>query len=599
MEMYFLKMYDKNRNIICDAKMYFFFSGNKNGLGSTVKVLPGSIMNNQSSGSKTYLSDCGKAIEKLLKSGAIKEREEKFEFIKEYKFNSPSQAAAILKGNDCSDSWLRIINTNGESLDKIYRNNYYIKNRLDKIKNFDEKLKVIVSTLSNMKYEYKTENYSSFIKNTNAIIMNILDYVLELNSFKIKDLSFEEKIKSIKEVDYYFGENLELLINQRTKYTAEGKTLEVDYVFWVIMKYFNEYFVNKKSIKAIIDVYIIANTNKRKVDHILPSGHSLNFGSNSLSILGKNIDSQSYNLKEDIAVYSLDNGISTKFSDISIIDLMIEIKKLKNIVITGISELDKRNEARTERVIDEFYSVKADLMNILDSASQVKQIGLSENESVVAIYELIDDLDADLAEEGNAQLRWVKDIGKLDDKSIRFLIIAEKINEFIDEQDFEDKSLPVLQYCRVLENEMFLKIFDEFFKQMKHLTTIDRLNVMDITHLNEKYDKIIKELKLYCIHDTIKPKIELGSMVFYLTQFKKDMRNRSILNKHFNDFFLSNFDKDLISNESLYELRVIARDYRNKAAHTEEISCEFGAKAIEDIKNAINRMLFATKGGDA
>ena len=200
------------------------------------------------------------------------------------------------------------------------------------------------------------------------------------------------------------------------------------------------------------------------------------------------------------------------------------------------------------------------------SIYEIKANSTSENEKVenlsAVLLKLVSKNEIHLA----TQRLLIKEnrLKYLDDQTIRFLASAEHISSKLDEDYSLDWSPVVIGLCKSFENELVLKIIRPF-----------KFACQSIDIENDKSDKDIGRVAKYIdSNDSKDPEIGTFGHFLQTALNSKQRRETSNLIKAFYDFLsrypYSNWILDNLG--LLNSIQLISKNFRNKAAHLDELT---------------------------
>lgn len=301
-----------------------------------------------------------------------------------------------------------------------------------------------------------------------------------------------------------------------------------------------------------------------KSNRILP--YNEGGGENGTLIITKDNPNGSISAKEisDIIEEIFEVKSTEKTFD-EINELTKEIFELRNTVLSFISGVEqkfkdlKASNVESEDKISEIYK-------LLDESSRKSNLQSSFNDAKDAIF---------LFE-------------KLEDKSKTFLSSSFFLKEQLIKSNAKDFSPFILQFCRVFENELLNKLFLTFYAPLRKILE-NEPDFLDKELNNSKSSLFAKSLKKKSEDFT------LGTMAFILEFIKsengKTFKSSELLQK-FREHAITVVNLDFFNPEFLLKLNELTRDFRNKAAHVNEIPLsmaneffEFGVKTMNDFLN--------------
>jgi hypothetical protein len=163
---------------------------------------------------------------------------------------------------------------------------------------------------------------------------------------------------------------------------------------------------------------------------------------------------------------------------------------------------------------------------------------------------------------------------KLSDASKSYLISAEYLADTIARSNVDDDfSASICQYCRVIENELKINLFQKAeailqpevadSKTHMQLPAIKTALTLSLSEVNTIYSAINldKKRSLEAIVSTLELFRDRKSIILLNT-------NTSVLFKKFNSYLNSTFQKTkLLKSTFIDSIKQMKNDYRNKAAH--------------------------------
>ncbi len=166
---------------------------------------------------------------------------------------------------------------------------------------------------------------------------------------------------------------------------------------------------------------------------------------------------------------------------------------------------------------------------------------------------------------------------KLEDNSRKFLAIAFYLKEKLEKMDEVDYSPFILQYARVIENEILQKMFLTFYPQLDKLE-----NKVDILH--EEINQEDSKSKIFATDLSKRnDKITLGTMqtiIGFVWKSSGETLKKSKLFQMFRSHLLEVAKDSFLTKEHSKSLAEITT-FRNKAAHVEPISIDAYKKFLD------------------
>jgi len=228
--------------------------------------------------------------------------------------------------------------------------------------------------------------------------------------------------------------------------------------------------------------------------------------------------------------------------------------------------------------IEELSKVVFELRNILDAQftilnekfNDIKNSSKETDQKLVSIYELLDEE----SYSNNFQNYYSKvesDIDNynlLNDNSQKFLASAYFLEDKFDKSNADDYAPYILQFSRAIENELLNKFFISFYPTLEIL--IEENN----RFLEEENDN--NNSKVFAKSLSKKSaKFTLGTMAYILGYIYNNEGNSyksSKLLQKFREHVTSIVSDNYLNKENISNLEILNNNYRNKAAHVEQIN---------------------------
>jgi len=212
---------------------------------------------------------------------------------------------------------------------------------------------------------------------------------------------------------------------------------------------------------------------------------------------------------------------------------------------------------------------KTDIENLIDPLvnrmREIQSYSIDTNDKIESLYLLLNDLKISDEATYHQQVKdWLVDWEKCESNSLDYLISGEFLFENLDKANAKDFSPFILQYCRVVENELKEKIFVPYKSTLtSRYSGVDLSNFLQWDSKNNKdFANAIKKTNY---------KFMLGKMNSFLATIKdSNLIANSSLVLDFKGFIETNFndfDQLILQTNFLQELELLRTDYRNTAAH--------------------------------
>lgn len=262
--------------------------------------------------------------------------------------------------------------------------------------------------------------------------------------------------------------------------------------------------------------------------------------------------------------------------------------------------------------VDERVQQLIDLVSNMDqNIKYIKSQGLELDETLNHLSEKIDKTVNKITLETYDQYaemtkEWILPYWeRLHDLTKRMLPSADMLFENITRVTDSDPSPYILQYCRSLENELKVKIFVAYILDLKErAVNVTEQFAWDL-ETNEQGKPLSKNRSSYDFTKTVLKMLnqgeelwhfELGKMSNFLKLLTGRTVERSPILQDFKGFILQYFEEHFVNLELYEKILNVTREYRNRAAHPNEISSEEAKQAKEVIQELIITVLKEYKG---
>lgn len=202
--------------------------------------------------------------------------------------------------------------------------------------------------------------------------------------------------------------------------------------------------------------------------------------------------------------------------------------------------------------------------------NELKKSTLEVDETIENIYKVLDEN----TRSNNLQAYYskveneVENYDVLKDNSKMFLASAYFLKDKFDNSNIDDYSPYILQFSRALENELLHKYFISFYDRLEKLLD-NNPDFLKNEFTNNK-TKIFASLLI-----KKSDKFTMGAMVFILSLIQ-DLNGKtissSVLLQEFRKHIVCKADEKILSSEFIKNIKLLTDDYRNKAAHIEQIN---------------------------
>ncbi len=185
--------------------------------------------------------------------------------------------------------------------------------------------------------------------------------------------------------------------------------------------------------------------------------------------------------------------------------------------------------------------------------------------------------------------QWLVDNSELNELSKEYLLSAEFLFDVLFKADTNDYSPFVLQFCRVIENELLKQLFVTFYKhisQSKNETQIKTDYAWDFVKTNKN-----KDFATVFLQPT-EPQLMLAKMLEYLKRLNDVAFNSSCLLSELKTFINQIFDVSVILNLNfINKIDFVRENYRNKAAHPDRNSIKLNLSEAQKCQSLVREIL--------
>ena len=277
-------------------------------------------------------------------------------------------------------------------------------------------------------------------------------------------------------------------------------------------------------------------------------------------------------------------GISAK-DIVKIIEEVFEVKSNENTLI-DIKEL-------TGVVFQLRNAVETYFSELSVQFNEIKKSSIERDERIEDIYKILDEN----SKSNNLQIYYsnvennINNYNTLEDNSKMFLASAYFLKDKFDSNNIIDYSPYILQFSRAIENELLHKFFISFYD------SLDKILENDSAFLENEYGN--NKTKIFAkLLNKRKDKFTLGTMVFILGIIV-DLKGKTILSSNLLQEFRKHItlitDEQVLSPKFIKSLNLLTENYRNKAAHINQINKEESIIFFDLGKNILVELLNSLK----
>lgn len=283
---------------------------------------------------------------------------------------------------------------------------------------------------------------------------------------------------------------------------------------------------------------------------------------------------------------------------VSFYKAQLEEHKQQAISIDGFKQIlenrDKKIFQELQKIGQKLDSIIEVLNSLQDDFQKIKSNNRDEEEKIFQMLSSLDRRIKSVLDEKRETIeeyeiltqRWLHLWEELHPSSKQFLPLAEYLyDELLNIKD-ADFSPFILQYCRTLENEILLKLFQKYHIEGLSGVDTDVLTKYDLNN-NTKAAKFASYVKRNNTH------YPLGDMhwILNLMKPKGSTYKNSPLLKHFRAFCTTYFQEEITGQEFLNQIQIIQREFRNKAAHVSTLNLASAEECRELLRKSLNEFL--------
>jgi len=427
------------------------------------------------------------------------------------------------------------------------------------------------SILNNRSIEDTIFTLSDILKSHGKDLPLIVDENKELTflSYQI-DKSLQNVTIAIKQYFDYFSEYVRRIKGKEiffyVKPNKNGFEFKVNPEdVEIVEKYLMEYsnLVNEKIENIVLNFEnptLLSSLKESSYIHLKQQIQGFQYSIELLSFEKNVIEKHNTELKEILK--DLTEIIKEKSKQpIQIFNQSIPVTELKQLVLDIINEFKNINIQRIteeERIID--YYLKLDTIKISNKPDYEKRIN-----------------------------QWLPEYSKLNNLSQTYLLSAEFLFDALFKADANDYSPFVLQYCRVLENELLKNLFVGFYNYIRNLKTDIQIQT-DYSWDFVKTNKNSEFAKLFL--RTEEPEIMLAKIITFLKNVDDANFASSLLINDFKNFIDTIFDKNKILEQSfINKIDFVRENYRNKAAHPDKNTIKLNLSEAQNCQIKVREIL--------
>lgn len=263
-------------------------------------------------------------------------------------------------------------------------------------------------------------------------------------------------------------------------------------------------------------------------------------------------------------------------------------------IITELTELIKEKSKQPIQIFNKSLPIKELkelILNISNEFSEIAKLRTHQEERIIDYY-LHLDKKINIQNKPDYQKRinqWLPDNLKLNNLSLEYLISGEFLFDALFKSNANDYSPFVLQYCRVIENELLKQFFIPFHKKIISNKTNNEIKlVYSWDFIKSNKNKDFANL----FQKTKEPELMLAKMLTFLKRINDSSYTASVLFSDFKNFINEQFELNILDNVFLNKIDNIRKNYRNKAAHPDRQDIKLNLSEAQKCQTLIREILF-------
>ncbi len=261
-------------------------------------------------------------------------------------------------------------------------------------------------------------------------------------------------------------------------------------------------------------------------------------------------------------------------------------------IITNLTEAIKNQSKQPIQIFNQSIPVNDLKQIVIDLFSEFSKIGiirLNDDERIIDYYLRLDKIEVRNAPDYQKRIsQWLPNYSELHTVSQTYLLSAEFLFDALFKADATDYSPFILQYCRVIENELLKQLFIPYYHEVRKNdnTAIQTNFTWDFNKINKNKDFASAFLQ------PNEPEFMLAKMLDYLKRIDETAYQVSILLSNFKIFIDYYFDTTIIlQNNFLNKIDFVRENYRNKAAHPDKNSIKLNLSEAQKCQNLVREIL--------
>ncbi len=293
------------------------------------------------------------------------------------------------------------------------------------------------------------------------------------------------------------------------------------------------------------------------------------------------IKQQIVHLQQSVEILSFEKNVIEKHN------------KILETIITDLTETIKEKSKQPIQIFNQSLPIGEIKQLVLEIFAELRNTNTAlptEEERILDMYSHLDRFPIQNKPDYQKRVnQWLSDNSELNPLSQEYLLSAEFLFDVLFKADTNDYSPFVLQFCRVVENELLKQLFVAFYKHITHSkseTEIKTDYAWDFVKANKN-----KDFAAIFVQPT-EPELMLAKMLEYLKRLNDTSFISSTLLCEFKTFINQTFDVSVILNpDFINKIDFVRENYRNKAAHPDRNTIKLNLSEAQKCQSLVREIL--------
>jgi len=343
-----------------------------------------------------------------------------------------------------------------------------------------------------------------------------------------------------------------------------------------------EFRVNSTDL-SIVEEYLTeyANLVNEKIDGLIINFENLTLPQDLKNSSYISIKQQIVHLQQSVEILSFEKNVIEKHN------------KILETIITDLTETIKEKSKQPIQIFNQSLPIAEIKQLVVEIFAELKNTNTAlptEEERILDIYSHLDRFSIQNKPDYQKRInQWLPDNDDLNELSKEYLLSAEFLFDVLFKADTNDYSPFVLQFCRVIENELLKQLFEAFYKQItqtKNEAQIKNDYTWDFVKTNKN-----KDFATIFVQPT-EPELMLAKMLEYLKRLNDISFSSSVLFSEFKTFINQYFESSVIlSSDFINKIDFVRENYRNKAAHPDRNTIKLNLSEAQKCQSLVRETL--------